>query len=1160
MCPACGAANPVGQKFCGECGVRLGGVCPSCGAPIPPGQKFCGECGAPAMAGSAAAGARPASGAVAERRVVTVLFADLVGFTPFAEERDAEQVRDTLSRYFELASDIVARYGGIVEKFIGDAVMAVWGVPTAHEDDAERAVRAGLELVAAVPALGAGIAVRAGALTGEAAVTLGAVNQGMVAGDIVNTAARLQSAAPAGTVLVGEATMASAGRAIAFESAGPQLLKGKSTPVPAWRAVRVVADRAGLGRGDALEPPFVGRADELRMLKEQFHATGREQRAHLVSVVGQAGIGKSRLAWELEKYLDGVVELVRWHRGRSPAYGEGVTFWALGEMVRRRAGLVEGDSEAATRGAITATLAQHVADVGERRWMEPRLLALLGLAETPPGGREELFAAWRTFFERLARDGTVVMVFEDLHWADDGLLDFIEHLLDWSRNQPIFVVTLSRPELLDRRPGWGTDRRGAVAIRLGALPEAEMRELLAGLVPGLPEAAVARILARADGFPLYAVETVRMLLADGRIEPAGDVYRPVGDLGDLQVPGTLHALAAARLDALPADERAVIQAAAVLGQTFTPDALAAVTGEDPARLEGRLVSLRRRELLAVETDPRAPTRGQHAFVQALVRETAYATLARRDRRALHLAAAGHFEALGDDELAGVVANHFLEAYRAAPEGEDGAAAAAAARLALVAAAGAAETLRTALEVTTDPRERAALRRRLGWDLVVATQFETGEEELAAAAEAATALGDRGLALDAVAAQVLSLLSRARIAAARDLVDAHLAAAEAALGDPSLAAGVTALDDPSLAAGLAAFAEAAGRSAFRAADPAAAILWSDRALQLAEPLSLDEVVAMALITKAAALASSGRLREGLALQTGAYADARGHGLQMARLRAGVNLAALNNAIDPRLSLDYTLEGIETARRLGMASFAYYHAGNLATAAIRLGEWDTALAKLAQIEETALDEVTLEAVRDTRETILLLRDGVLQNRGPQRIEAARAAGDPQELAFGYSAALWEAFVRGDAAAACGFGRDLLELGPSFTDAAMRRDVARVALLAGDDALTAQALASLGSGSGGATNADLAVIHAGVAARRGEVASALADYRAALAAYRDLGLRFDAALTGLDMAALLPGDLPEVRAAVEDARTVLADLRAAPILALLDAHAPTAAAVRA
>ena len=290
--------------------------------------------------------------------------------------------------------------------------MAVWGAPVARENDAELAVRAALDLVDAVRQLGPTIQARAGVLTGEAAVTIGAVNQGMVAGDIVNTAARLQSVAVPGTVLVGEPTMRASSKAIVFEAAGPQGLKGKESPVPAFRALRVVAELGGRNRAEGLEAPFVGRDDEMRQLKDQYHATARDSRTRLVSVIGPAGIGKSRLAWEFSKYTDGLVSGVWWHQGRSPAYGQGVTFWALGEMVRARCGLVEGADDATTRAAVAAALAKHVSDPAERAWIEPALLALLGVGDrgTNP---EQLFAAWRTFFERLAASDPVVLLFED---------------------------------------------------------------------------------------------------------------------------------------------------------------------------------------------------------------------------------------------------------------------------------------------------------------------------------------------------------------------------------------------------------------------------------------------------------------------------------------------------------------------------------------------------------------------------------------------------------------------------------------------------------------------------------------------------------------------------------------------------------------------------
>ncbi len=456
-------------------------TCPTCATPNDPVARFCGECGGalgPVGADSVAPGAapRPAS-AVAERRLVSVLFADLVGFTGLAEDRDPEAVRELLTRYFDLAREVIDRYGGTVEKFIGDAVMAVWGAPVAREDDAERAVRAALDLVDVVRTLGRNedgepVQARASVLTGEAAVTLGAVGQGIVAGDLVNTASRLQGAAPPGCVLVGEATFRATAEGIAYEPAGEHLVKGKIAPVAAWRALRIVGKLGGVGRSEGLESPFVGRDEQLRLLKDLLHSTERDGRLRFVSVTGQAGTGKSRLTWEFQKYIDGLVGDVYWHQGRSPAYGEGITFWALGEMVRKRADLAEGDDQPTTRRKIAAALARYVPDAVERRWIEPKLLGLLGIEELRAIDREELFAAWRTFFERVSELGTTVMVFEDIHWADQGLVDFIDHMAEWSVNHRILVLTLARPEFLDRHRDWGAGRRNFVALSLDPLSDA----------------------------------------------------------------------------------------------------------------------------------------------------------------------------------------------------------------------------------------------------------------------------------------------------------------------------------------------------------------------------------------------------------------------------------------------------------------------------------------------------------------------------------------------------------------------------------------------------------------------------------------------------------------------------------------------------------------
>src|SRR5579864_5028181 len=705
-CQNCGAENRAGAKFCNECGAKLALVCPN-GHPVNAGAKFCDECGAPLRAQPAPVEARPvvAPSPASERRLVSVLFADLVGFTTLSESRDAEEVRELLSRYFDTCRRLITRYGGTVEKFIGDAVMAVWGTPIAREDDAERAVRAALELVDAVTALGAEVGApdlraRAGVLTGEAAVTIGATAEGMVAGDLVNTASRIQSAAQPGSVLVGEGTRRSTDAGILYEAAGTHELKGKAEPIPLWRAVRVIAGMGGAFKPTGLEPPFVGRDRELRQVKELFHASIDDNKAHLVSVVGIGGIGKSRLAWEFFKYIEGLLDLIRWHRGRCLSYGEGVTYWALAEMVRMRARIVEGEESSEALAKLHASVEEILTDPEERKWVEPRLAHLLGLEERVARDSEDLFAAWRVFFERLSEQHPVVMVFEDMQWADESLVDFIEYLTNWSRSHPIYVVTMGRPEFLERHPEWGAGKRAFTSLYLEPLAPSAMEELLDGVVPGLPAEVRTKILDRAEGIPLYAVETVRMLLDRGLLEADDNTYRMTGSIETLEVPETLHALIAARLDGLTEQERRAIQDASVLGKTFTKDSLAALTGLTTDEAESLLESLVRKEVLAVQVDFRSPERGQYGFLQDLVRRIAYETMSRKERKARHIAAAELLEqswGKEDEEIVEVVASHYLDAYLAVPDAPDVPEIKAKARAALVQAGKRAASLAAAVE-------------------------------------------------------------------------------------------------------------------------------------------------------------------------------------------------------------------------------------------------------------------------------------------------------------------------------------------------------------------------------------------------------------------------------------------------------------------------------
>jgi class 3 adenylate cyclase/predicted ATPase len=1150
ICSSCGTENKPGRRFCVECGSPLAAACPSCGSAIEPGEKFCGSCGTAlggaALGGTALSGPPAVAGAastapVAERRLVSVLFADLVGFTPFAEERDAEDVRDTLTRYFELVSSVMERYGGTVEKFIGDAVMAVWGAPVAHEDDAERAVRAALDLVDAVHTLGPSIQARAGVLTGEAATSIGATNQGMVAGDLVNTASRLQSAASPGTVLVGEATQRAASRAIAFEAAGEQTLKGKASPVPAWRAVRVVSERGGRNRSETLEAPFVGRDEEFRLLKDLFHATGREQRTRLVSVIGPAGIGKSRLAWEFLKYIDGLVETVWWHRGRSPAYGEGITFWALGEMVRGRCGLAEADDEATTRAKVREILAEHVPDPDEQRWIEGALLALLGIGSVPSS--DQLFAAWRTFFERLSATGTVVLAFEDLHWADGGTLDFVDHLLEWSRGHPILVITLARPELAEKRPDWGAGKRHFTSVYLEPLSESAMRDLLAGLVPGLPEPATRAIVARADGIPLYAVETVRMLVAEGRLREQAGVYVPVDDLTELAVPESLTALIGSRLDSLDPADRALLQDAAVLGQSFSVEALAAISGVEPPALEPRLRAMVRRELLGVEADPRSPERGQYTFLQALTRDVAYRTLARKDRKTRHLAAARFFEQHGSDELAGVLAGHYLSAHEQAADGPEADALAAQARVALRGAAERAASLGShdqavafveqALTVTSDPAERAELLERAGISATKAAQYTRGQGFFRQALELNRQRGDRQ-----ATARATALLGRALLDAFdRDVALELLSTAATEYADLA--------SDPVVVALHCQLA----RAYIQNEEPRKALEVIEPVLESAEQENLVETLALALSVRGSALGLLARPYEGAADLGASEELARAHGLEDIRMGVLLNRGVMRMDIDIRDALHDAREALALARRAGNRGRLLDCLSNLGYFAFLAGDWDGALTELDGQLAEELEEVhriwfmgnsiVVHACRgdDVRDSLTQLH----------RLIAGRdRLGTPGDDADANAA-----LAQGRLREAAGAWRRIAEREAGNAPEGLYR-AARAALWDGDVEGARADLAAIDATRrhGVVVELQRAAIRAGLAASDGRTAEAIAQYRDALRGWRETGMAWDQALTGMDMAILLDPTNPDVMAGAAEAREILSRLGARPFLARLDA----------
>jgi class 3 adenylate cyclase/tetratricopeptide (TPR) repeat protein len=999
-CPSCGTENRADGKFCSECGAPLARACASCGTPLRAGAKFCDECGTPVGGAAIPAPSESATPTpAAERRLVSVLFADLVGFTKLSESRDPEEVRELLSRYFEASRQLITRYGGTVEKFIGDAVMAVWGTPVAKEDDAERAVRAALDLVAAVAALGqevgaSNLKARAGVLTGEAAVTIGAEGQGMVAGDLVNTASRIQSAAPPGAVFVGEVTRRSSEAAIAYESAGSHELKGKSEPVPLWQAIRVVAGVGGSMRTSGLEAPFVGRDREMRLVKELFHSASEESRAHLVSVVGIAGIGKTRLSWEFEKYTDGLAQDVWWHRGRCLAYGEGVAYWALAEMVRARAGILEGEDPATSLEKLRASIARFVTDLEERGWVEPRLAHLLGLEERTARDQADLFSAWRLFFERLAEQLPVTLVFEDLQWADSALLDFIEYVLEWSKDSPLFILTLARPELSDRRPTWGANRRNFTSLFLERLSEPAMEDLLHGLVPGLPEELTQRISNRAEGVPLYAVETVRMLLDRGLLKKEGTEYRTTGNVEDLEVPETLHALIAARLDGLTAEERWLLQDASVMGKTFSKPALAAVTSIVGQELEALLSSLVRKEVLLVQADPKSPERGQYGFLQDLVKRVAYETLSKKERKARHLSVASYLETASsfeEEEIVEVVAAHYVQAYEAAPDADDAEEIKAKAADKLVAAGEHAASLAAseeaqryfeeAAELVDEPVPRAVILERAG---LMAFTAAKPEEATPHFEEAVALFESNGRSHEA---------ARVSARVAQIMWDAGK------LGDAveRMERSYRVLSDEEPDESTATVAHQVGRLKFFSGHGEESLDPVERALEIAEALLLPEVLSQALNTKAIILVARGRQKEGLALLRYALEVALENDESSAALRAYYNLIDTLARLDRHQEAsELVREGLVLARRLGNRYWEWALLGQVYPI-FAVGAWDEVLEKLGTVPEDRLGEVrqVFGNFLTVRPLIYIHRGDVDEaRRGIELMQEAEVSADVQE----------------------------------------------------------------------------------------------------------------------------------------------------------------------
>jgi predicted ATPase/class 3 adenylate cyclase len=582
-----------------------------------------------------------------ERKVVTCLFCDLVGFTARAERMDPEDVRRLLQPYHARLRSELERFGGTVEKFIGDAVMAVFGAPVAHEDDPERAVRAALSIRDTLAEEGE-LEVRIGITTGETLVALDArpdAGEGIASGDVVNTAARLQAAAPTNGILADETTFRATERAIEYGEPRSIEAKGKAEPIPAWEAQKARAHVSVERVGGA---PLVGREQELTLLRETLARVVREREPQLVTLVGVPGIGKSRLVYEPFQTIEtGDYGLVYWRHGRSLPYGEGVTFWALGEIVKAQAGILDSDSAETAGDKLRRAVERFVSDAAEADWFERRLRPLAGLDTDEASGdrRDEAFAAWRRYLEAIADERPLVLVFEDLHWADDALLDFVDHLVEWASGVPLLVLSTSRPELLVRRPGWGGGKVNSSTILLSPLSEEETALLLHALLDrsALDAELQARLLEHAGGNPLYAEEFTRML-----------VSRP----DEVVLPETVQGIIAARLDTLPSQEKELLQDAAVIGRIFWLGAL----GHERWTLEERLHSLGRKEFVSRNRKSSVAGEEEYIFRHALVRDVAYEQIPRSARADKHRAAAEWIESLGrPEDHAEMLAHHYAAA-------------------------------------------------------------------------------------------------------------------------------------------------------------------------------------------------------------------------------------------------------------------------------------------------------------------------------------------------------------------------------------------------------------------------------------------------------------------------------------------------------------------
>ncbi|MGH2572708.1 MAG: ATP-binding protein [Actinomycetota bacterium] len=1090
-----------------------------------------------------------------ERKLVTVVFVDLVGFTSRAEALDPEDVEAFLKPYLDRVRAELERFGGTVEKFIGDAVMAVFGAPQAHEDDPERAVRAALAI--RDWAREGHVDVRIGVNTGEVLVSLDAraeAGESLVTGDVVNTAARLQSGGPVNGILVGAQTYRATRRVIDYRQAEPVRAKGKAEPVPAWEALQA---RAGIGidARQLARAKLVGRAHELGVLSDVLAGVRAKRTPWLVTLVGVPGIGKSRLVFELLGVAEKAPDLIFWRQGRCLPYGDGVSLWALAEVMKAHAGILETDSADDAESKLRRAVLETAGEGPEAEWVLGHLRPLVGLAGDGSGGAgrsSESFFAWRRFLEAIAAKRPLVIVLEDLHWADDRFLDFVAHLLEWTEEVPMLMLCTARPELLSRRPGWGSGRPNALNLQLSPLSDQETDELLRSLLEQvvLPEQMKATLLDRAGGNPLYAEEFARMVADRGS----------TGGSEPLPLPDTVQGVIAARLDGLPPEEKRLLQDGAVMGKVFWTGSVAAIGDADRWSLEERLRVLERKEFLRRERRSSVGRENEFAFLHVLVRDVAYGSIPRASRASKHRLAAKWIESLSKDRTedhAELLAYHYgqaLELARASGALDEARKLEEPARRFLILAGDHALRLDVA---RADAHYRQALdlvppgspgRARIAAKVADAAQ-EDGRlrEAVRGYDEAIPHLRMEGDSLKAGGSMVrLSFAlwrlgetdrSRAVVAEAIDLLERQPPGPELARAYARMAANLS----------------LAGRAR-------EALEWAEKALALAEKIGVVDLLVRVRQTAGMARCHLGDwegledLRESLRL---GFELGLGIETAMASLNLGEHIAS---AEGPAEGLDILRESIEFAERRGMTHHVVWTRTATTWMLFQLGRWDELL--------RVADEVIDWDLRGGGSQIAVFgqmgKASVLAWRGDvteagslvnEFLPRARSIGDVQVVGPALITAALVAKGRGDLESAVGLVREFEEVTRdrrAYQTAELTTDALRISSEAGALELGQTLLAEVAETAAPKRRTHIVLTGRAVLAEaRKELESAASLYAQAAAGWGDLGhvLERGLALLGLGRCSLGLGRAGEAAEPLGQAREILNELGARPSVAEVD-----------